>query len=38
MFEFPNDKNSYNNIEDIIMIGEALLMCAFFNNEEESDW
>ena len=35
MFEFPNDKNSYNNIEDKIMIGEALLMCAFFNNTEE---
>ena len=34
MFEFPNDIYSYENIESKIMIGEAILICAFFDNEE----
>ena len=36
MFEFPLDKNSYEDIESKIMIGEALLLCAFFDNEEKN--
>jgi hypothetical protein len=35
MFEFPLDKNSYDDIESKIMIGEALLLCAFFDSEEK---
>ena len=34
MFEFPNDKYSYEEFESKIMIGEAFLICAFFDNEE----
>ena len=34
MFEFPNDIYSYEDIESKIMIGEAILICAFFDNEE----
>jgi len=34
MFEFPNDKYSYEDIESKIMLGEALLICAFFDNKE----
>ena len=34
MFEFPEDKYSYEDIESKIMIGEAILICAFFDNEE----
>ena len=30
MFEYPLDKNSYDDIESKIMLGEALLLCAFF--------
>ena len=36
MFEFPLDKNSYDDIESKIMIGEALLLCAFFDSEEKN--
>ena len=35
MFEFPDDKNSYDNIENTIMLGEAFLICPFFENEEK---
>ena len=35
MFEFPNDIYSYQDIESKIMIGEAILICAFFENEED---
>ena len=34
MFEFPEDKYSYEDIESKVMIGEAILICAFFENEE----
>ena len=34
LFEFPDDKYSYEDIESKIMIGEAILICAFFDNEE----
>ena len=36
MFEFPQDKNSYEDIESKIMLGEALLLCAFFDSEENN--
>ena len=36
MFEFPNDKYSYEDIESKIMLGEALLICAFFDNNENN--
>ena len=36
MFEFPLDKNSYEDIESKIMLGEALLLCAFFGNDEKN--
>ena len=36
MFEFPLDKNSYEDIESKIMLGEALLLCTFFDNEEKN--
>ena len=32
MFEFPDDQTSYENIEDKIMIGESLFLCAFYDN------
>lgn len=36
MFEFPNDKSSYEDIESKIMFGEAFLVCAFNTvNENE---
>ena len=34
MFEFPEDKNSYNDIESKVMLGEAFLILVFFGNEE----
>ena len=34
MFEYPNDDFSYENIEDKIMLGEAFLIYAFFDNDE----
>ena len=36
MFEFPLDKNSYEDIESKIMLGDALLLCAFFDSEEKN--
>lgn len=36
MFEFPEDEASYENIEDKIMIGEALLLCAFYENNTKN--
>ena len=35
MFEYPNDMYSYENIESKIMLGEAILICAFFDNDEK---
>ena len=35
MFEFPDDIYSYEKIESKIMIGEAILICAFFGNKEK---
>ena len=35
MFEFPNDIYSYEDIESKIMIGESILICAFFDNDEK---
>ena len=35
MFEFQDDIYSYEDIESKIMIGEALLICVFFDNEEK---
>ena len=32
MFEFPDDETSYENIEDKIMVGESLFLCAFYDN------
>ena len=32
MFEFPDDQTSYENIEDKIMVGESLFLCAFYDN------
>jgi len=34
MFEFPNDQYSYEDIESKIMLGDALLICAFFENND----
>ena len=36
MFEFPEDEASYENIEDKIMVGDAFLLCAFYENNENS--
>ena len=36
MFEFPEDKSSYEDIENKIMFGEAFLICAF-NEVNEKD-
>ena len=36
MFEFPDDDASYENIEDKIMVGEALLLCAFYDDNQNS--
>ena len=36
MFEFPYDKTSYEDIESKIMLGEALLLCAFFDSDEKN--
>lgn len=36
MFEFPSDKNSYEDIESKIMLGEALSLGAFFDPEEKN--
>ena len=34
MFEFPEDANSYKDIESKIMFGEAFLLCAFYRVNE----
>ena len=34
MFEFPEDQNSYEDIESKIMLGEAFLLCAFYDVKE----
>ena len=34
MFEFPNDDFSYQDIESKVMIGDSILICTFFYNEE----
>ena len=34
MFEFPNEEPSFEDIESKIMIGEALLLCTFFEDNE----
>ena len=36
LFEFPNEENSYNNIENKIMFGEAFLICAFYEESTNS--
>ena len=36
MFEFPEDEASHENIEDKIMIGESILLCAFYDNNKNS--
>ena len=39
MFEFPEDDNSYEDIESKIMIGEAFLLCAFYDvNENDKEF
>lgn len=35
MFEFPNDENSYKDIESKVMFGEAFLICTFCNDNED---
>ena len=35
MFEFPNDMFSYQDIESKVMIGDSILICAFFDNDEK---
>ena len=36
MFEFPEDDASYENIEDKIMVGEGLLLCAFYDDNQNA--
>ena len=36
MFEFPEDEASFEDIEDKIMLGQAFLLCAFYENNENS--
>ena len=39
MFEFPEDSNSYEDIESKIMFGEAFLLCAFYDvNENDKEF
>ena len=39
MFEFPEDENSYEDIESKVMIGEAFLLCAFYEvNEKDKEF
>ena len=39
MFEFPEEKISYEDIESRIMFGEAFLICTFYdNNENEKEF
>jgi alpha-glucosidase (family GH31 glycosyl hydrolase) len=34
MFEFPEDDDSYYDIENRIMLGDSFLLCPFFENNE----
>ena len=34
MFEFPDDETSYLDIESKIMLGEAFLLCTFYDSSE----
>ena len=36
MFEFPEDDASYENFEDKIMVGEGLLLCAFYDDNQNA--
>ena len=36
MFEFPDDETSYEDIESKIMFGEAFLICAFYEENENN--
>jgi alpha-glucosidase (family GH31 glycosyl hydrolase) len=36
MFEFPQEKNSYKNIESKVMFGEAFLICTFYEKSEDN--
>ena len=36
MFEFPDSEASFEDIESKILVGEAFLLCAFFENNENS--
>ena len=39
MFEFPEDEYSYESIESKIMFGDAFLLCAFFDiNEDDKEF
>ena len=39
MFEFPEEKTSYEDIESRVMFGEAFLICPFYNiNEKEKSF
>ena len=35
MFEFPEERKSYEDIESRIMFGEAFLICTFYDSNEE---
>ena len=35
MFEFPEENLSFENIENRVMFGEAFLICAFYDNNED---
>ena len=34
MFEFPEEKDSYYDIENKVMLGDSILICPFFDNDE----
>ena len=36
MFEFPQEKKSYKNIESRVMFGEAFLICTFYEKSEDN--
>ena len=36
MFEYPEEKTSYEDIESKIMFGEAFLICAFYERSEDN--
>ena len=39
MFEFPEEQNSYEDIESKIMLGDAFLICAFYKvNEDDKEF